>query len=404
MFSNGADSRHVADTVVNVASDLGQEAHVLVTSDAILATVGTSEHFSTKVGHQLTSPTVNMGHLSTLRAIIDQIHAGTLGPFEADQRLDALETSGGRYPIIAVVLGLAITTASLARLFGATWTVVMAALVAGAISAVLRRQVPKISGNQFASTFIIAILSGLAAVCALSAYPDASPVLALTAAGMVLVPGVPLINGIRDISGGYAGNGVARLVTGTVTVLVIGFALFTVGLLTGAELPVGTGPGSLPLTEDLVFSGLAAFGFALLFNVPPRAIFICILTGIAGHGLRSALEQVAVNLPLSSLIGAFAAGLIARAAASAYRSPAVVFAFPGVVALIPGSYGFRAGIGGLQIMAEGAAASHALIATTIALAITTTVTTIAIALGVTLSLAGSHQNLLKLEPKDRSNA
>jgi len=66
----------------------------------------------------------------------------------------------------------------------------------------------------------------------------------------------------------------------------------------------------------------------------------------------------------------------------------VVFAFPGVVAMIPGSYGFRAGIAGLQVMELGSAASATLVATTLGLAITTAVTTIAIGLGLALPLSG----------------
>ncbi|MGX5666445.1 threonine/serine ThrE exporter family protein [Rhizobium daejeonense] len=387
LFLSGADTPHVAESVANVARGLGHTVHVLITPGAILATVGSNERFSTKVGPEFTTPAVDMGRLTAIRAVVDDILGGLRDPDIIDGRLDAIEALSGRYPSFIVVLGVALTTASLARLFGASWTVVAAAFIAGIASACLRRLLPRFGLNQFLATFVVAVLSGLAGVLALRLWSDASPVLVLTAAGMILVPGVPLINGIREISSGNAGNGVARLTTGTMTVLAIGFALYAVGSLTGATLPVDVGPGSLSVAQDLVYAGLAALGFAVLFNVPPSAIGFCIAAGMTSHGLRTGLEQLGAALPISSLLGALAAGLIARFAAGIHRVPAVVFAFPGVVAMIPGSYGFRAGIGGLLIMTQGSAASPSLVSLTAALAITTMVTTMAIAIGLTLSLS-----------------
>lgn len=388
LYVNGADTQHVADNVVAVARHLGHTAHVLVTLEGILVTVGTEEQFTTKVGHEVTVTGVNMGKLLKIQRIVDEMPLRGDGPGAIEQRINAAEAGREGYPEYVVLLGVAVTTGSLAMLFGSTYAVAIASFAAGLISLFLRRRLPALLGNPFAVTFVVAILSGLVAVFALKLRPTESPVFALTAAGMILVPGVPLINGIREIATGHAGNGVARLTTGTSLVLAIGFALYTVAFVTGAQLPVDVGPGTLPVGGDLLFSGLAAAGFAILFNVPPRAIVFCVLAGMASHGLRTALEGLGLNLPIASLVGALAAASIARLAASIYRVPAIVFAFPGVVAMIPGSFGFRAGIGGLQIMSEGAAAPHALTATTLALTITTTVTTIAIGIGLALPLSG----------------
>ncbi|MGV2140046.1 threonine/serine ThrE exporter family protein [Agrobacterium sp. 16-2014-1-2a] len=388
LYVNGADAQHVAHNVTEVAGYLGHTAHVLVTSEGILVTVGSEEQFSTKVGHEVTATGVDMGKLLQIQQIVDEMRFGVDQPAMIERRINAAETDSGGYPEYVVVLGVAVTTGSLAMLFGSTLAVAIASFVAGLVSIILRHRLPAVLPNPFAVTFLVAILSGIVAVLALRLLPEESPILALTAAGMILVPGVPLINGIREVGTGHAGNGIARLTTGIALVLAIGFALFTVGFLTGAQLPVDAGPGILPVWEDLLFSGLAASGFAILFNVPPRAFIFCVLAGMASHGLRTSLEGVGLNLPIASLIGALAAAVIARLAASIHRVPAVVFAFPGVVAMIPGSFGFRAGIGGLQIMSQGAAAPHELVANTMALAITTTVTTIAIGIGLALPLSG----------------
>lgn len=402
LYVNGADTQHVADSVTEVARYLGHTAHVLVTSEGMLVTVGTEEQFSTKVGHEVTATGVNMGKLLRIQRIVDDLRMRPAGPAAIERRLNAAEAERGGYPEYVVLLGVAATTGSLAMLFGSTIAVAIASFVAGLVSIFLRRHLPTVLPNPFAVTFVVAILSGLVSVLVLRICPQESPILALTAAGMILVPGVPLINGIREIATGHAGNGVARLTNGISLVLAIGFALYIVGYVTGAQLPVNAGPGMLPVPADLIFSGLAAAGFALLFNVPPRAIILCVLAGMASHGLRTGLEGMGLNLPITSLIGALAAATIARLAASIHCVPAVVFAFPGVVAMIPGSFGFRASIGGLQIMSQGTAAPYELVANTLALAITTTVTTIAIGIGLALPLAGYRKMPFPKSPrKDR---
>ncbi len=392
LFLSGADTQHVLTGVSGVAQGLGQEVHVLVTPEAILATVGTTDRFVTKLGPEFSVPSVNMERLAAVETLIDDIKGGLKDADIIEQRLDAIELSPQGYSALNAIIGVGFTSASLAKLLGAEWSVVAAAFVAGILSGALRKIFAQFSDNPLMSVFIVAGISGLTAILVLKLVPHASPVLALTAAGMILVPGVPLINGIREISSGNAANGVTRLATGAASVLTIAFALYAVGSLSGAMLPIDQGPGSLSPLPDLLFAGLAAAGFAITFNVSPRAVGFCIAAGMASHALRTSLEQAGMTLPMASFVGAFAAGAIARLAARVYRAPAVTFAFPGVVALIPGSYGFRAGIGGLAIMTQGSAASPLLVSTTIALAITTMVTTTAIGIGIALSLAGSGEN------------
>lgn len=244
LFLSGADTQHVLTGVSGVAQGLGQEVHVLVTPEAILATVGTTERFVTRLGPEFSVPSVNMQRLAAVETLIDDIRGGLNDADIIEQRLDAIELSPQGYSDLTAIIGVRFTTASLAKLFGAEWSVVAVAFVAGIVSAALRKIFAKFSLNPFVSVFIVAALSGLTAILVLRLVPHASPVLALTAAGMILVPGVPLINGIREISSGNAANGVARLATGAASILTIAFALYAVGSLSGATLPIDRGPGS----------------------------------------------------------------------------------------------------------------------------------------------------------------
>lgn len=387
LLTHGADTQHTQRILTDVARALGHGIEVLSTTDALLVTVGNEARFQTKVGHGIGGTTVDMGTLMALQQVIDAICQGRLKAPTIDARLDAVEHAPGQHVGVVMVLGVAITCASLARLFGAEWSVVAAAFAAGLFSGALRRGAGRYALNPTLLVFITALLSGVCSILVLRAVPGASPVLCLTAAGMILVPGVPLINGVRDVVSGHPGTGLARMASGSITVLVIGFALFLAAALLGDSLPVDSGPGSLPLGQDMLFAATAAAGYALFFNVPWRGVWVCMLCGVASHGLRTLLTHQGLDLAAASLLGAFAAGLVAVLAGSRLRLPPVVFAFPGIVALIPGSYGFRTGLGGLQLMNLGADAPLPLLANTTSLAITTLIVSAAIAVGLLLALA-----------------
>lgn len=384
--ASGADTAHALRHVREASSRLGIDSDVMITMENIVVTVEQGDRFATRVGPRLAPPGVDMGRLIALRAAIADIVPGT-SPAAFDASLDRVDHSP-RYPGWLVVLGMATTAAALARLFGATWTVVAASFVAGLVNLLLRTRLGKYGMNGIAVAAITAFVSGVAGVLVLKPFPGVSPVLCLTAAGMILVPGVPLINGVRDLVTGHAANGISRLATGVAMLMAIGLALLAAAASTGGTLPVDASPVALGLAEDVAFAGVAAFGFALLFNVPTNDLWICVVCGMASHGLRTALQHAGLDLAAASLAGTLAAGAIARVATRRIAAPAVAFAFAGTVALIPGSYGFRTAVGAIEIMQAGGAATPGLLATTVSLAITTLVVTLAIATGLCLALAG----------------
>jgi uncharacterized membrane protein YjjP (DUF1212 family) len=224
MLVNGADTARVQAGVATLARWLGYEAQLLVHAEALLLTLEDEHSFRTKLGHATSGMAINMGALAALDAIART--TATAPDIEAiDRQLDAVERAGNRYPHWLIAIGMGLTAASLARLFGGTWPVVgVSALVA----------------------------SGLVGAFAMKAFPDASPMLCLVAAGMILVPGVPLLNGVRETLGSHVATGISRLMAGTITVMAIAFGLFLAAGLAGDTLPVDGGPALLPVGEDLL--------------------------------------------------------------------------------------------------------------------------------------------------------
>lgn len=387
MLINGADTAHVHEAVVALAGRRGYQAHLLISAEGLLLTLANAEGFRTRLGPAVSGMAVNMNALGALDRICRFDPAAVPDIALIDRQLDDIEKGTRIYRPWLVAIGIGITAASLARLFGGDWPVVTVSFLVGMATQSLRQMLGASHTNPVAGAGLAAFGGGIVGALAIKAFPGTSPTLCLVVAGMILVPGVPLLNGLRDTLGDHVGTGLARLTLGTATVLAIALGLFFAAMVAGDTLPVGGSFPLLPTGEDFLFSALAGLGYAMLFNVPARAILACMLCAIAGHGLRTAVEQLGLELSVASLIGAFTATILARGLAHRFRVPTVTFAFPGIVAMIPGAFAFRAGVGGLEIMRAGGGASPALVGETIGLAVTTIVVTAAIAIGLCLALA-----------------
>jgi len=234
--------------------------------------------------------------------------------------------------------------------------------------------------NPVLSAFAVALLGGLIGGFGVRFGTSVTPTLCLVAPAMILVPGVPLINGVQDVIRNHVTVGVSRLAFAGVVTAAISIGLFAATALTGVAIPVDVPTTAIDVGQDALFSALAATGFALLFGVPSHIAWACAVCGIASHTLRAVLFHLGMDIIAGTFIGALAAGLLAQVFARRFHAPAVAFAFPGVVAMIPGAYAFRAAIGSLQI-AHGVP-STALVAETLSLMITVTLMVGGIAVGI----------------------
>lgn len=95
------------------------------------------------------------------------------------------------------------------------------------------------------------------------------------------------------------------------------------------------------LLSDLVWSAVAAGGFAILFKVPRNLLLLCAAVGAFGHALRTLLAGAGVNLILASLAGATLVGFAGFVLSTRYRIPSPVITVPAIIPLVPGSIAFQ---------------------------------------------------------------
>ena len=91
-----------------------------------------------------------------------------------------------------------------------------------------------------------------------------------------------------------------------------------------------------------IWAAPAALGFALLFNVPPRALWMCGVLAVLGHAARKLVLTFNGDIVLGTLVAAILIGLIAEWWSARRNEPAVIYAISAAIPMVPGTYMYKA--------------------------------------------------------------
>ena len=200
----------------------------------------------------------------------------------------------------------------------------------------------------------------------------------------MLVPGPHLINSVYDMLENHMPTGLCRLslASGILIATALGVVLgawLSLGPATLSTSPSDATPLTLPL--DVALAGVAACGFGVFYNTPLRVLWVSMVSGMVGHGLRYlCLDQLGVEI--STLLACLTIGLIANRAANRLHLPFSAVAFAGAVPMMPGVFIYLSIAGAMRLAGAGTLADPALAAATLALASKAVFVVAAIALGL----------------------
>ncbi|MFT3739845.1 MAG: threonine/serine exporter family protein [Breznakibacter sp.] len=97
--------------------------------------------------------------------------------------------------------------------------------------------------------------------------------------------------------------------------------------------------------EKGIWLGLAALGFAILFNVPVRTLFFIVFLGALGGLTKAAVLHFHISVVLASFAGASIIGMLSLFVGYRKHSPPMVFAIPAVIPMVPGVFTYKAMLG-----------------------------------------------------------
>jgi uncharacterized membrane protein YjjB (DUF3815 family) len=109
------------------------------------------------------------------------------------------------------------------------------------------------------------------------------------------------------------------------------------------------------LLDDALFSAIPAVGFAMLFNVPKKALLYCALAAAIAHSVRTFLISFGISVELGSFIVAVLVGSLASRWARQKLVPEQVFTVAAIIPMIPGKFAFATMVGLVQLNLQGSA-------------------------------------------------
>lgn len=158
-----------------------------------------------------------------------------------------------------------------------------------------------------------------------------------------------------------------------------------------------------------IAGGVAAIGFAILFNVPKRALLYIGFFGFLGVGSKLLLMRIGVDIVFSSLAGATFIGLFCLIAARNKNAPPLVFSIPSVIPLIPGVYTYKMMIGIIELVGSSGDRFIEIFSKTVSNGLTATFVILALAVGVSVPNLifrkdSIHEITLLSRPKSKKNS
>ena len=331
----------------------------------------------------------NMAVQARVHEILEQVRRGKLDASAALACLRSVEADTPRYSrwLASLILGAAAT--SLATLLGADVGAGAVAGLATGLGLLARQELGRRHFSLLAlplvAAFIGAVLGGLAIRLGWTRTPE----LVLVVPALMVVPGPHFINGLLDLFDNYLPMSLARLG------LALGILLAAAaGIVLGVELmlpgPVlidqAAGAGRLNLVSDMILAGIVTCGFAVFYNTAWQKLWMAILLGMAGHGLRFIALEAGWRLPAATFLGGLAVGVISAWLTRYRNMPAAIIAFAGAVPMIPGLHMYRAFSGALQLARLGDKTDPGTVAETLGNAVQASLVVSGLALGFILGV------------------
>ena len=251
------------------------------------------------------------------------------------------------YPDIFILLAQVAALCCLCLIFGGTWRELIPVAIAAATLHGLqllmdRTGIDRLVVNvltMFLTTVLVLLLMKLG-------FPANGPVVVITVS-MLVIPGIPLVNAVRNLLCGNEMNGALQLLKIVVETLALGvgiyLALWIFNMRDGMSSAVVQTLQNPLLLILLSFGASVCFGF--VFRIKPSDLWLAGLGGVLTRIVLLVMLQFTGTRLLYISVAALVASLYAEILATITKTPSTYFVYPAIVPLIPGDLFYYALVG-----------------------------------------------------------
>ncbi|MBR1657976.1 MAG: threonine/serine exporter family protein [Synergistaceae bacterium] len=253
------------------------------------------------------------------------------------------------YPECVIISGKVCAMLCLGFIFGATlWDIIPIACITVLIHFLMMWLERTGLDRILVNSLTMWAASSCAVMFIYSGFNANFPVTMITLT-MLVLPGIPLVNAMRNLLCGREINGILQMLKISIETMAMAAGIYAAFMMFGGD---GMISGSLvPLSNSgllVVLSFMASVGFGIVFRIPVNDLWLA--------GLGGALSRMAVIILPSftdsrlayMTLSASVAALYAEFLAVKRRQPSTYFVYPSIIPLIPGDLFFYA-ISGLYM-------------------------------------------------------
>lgn len=257
---------------------------------------------------------------------------------------------GGTYAPWLLCLCAAIACAGFCRIFGGGWEAAAITAMAAIPGYIVRRWLNTTSINVYVVIATAAAVSTCCAAILMALIEWDTGGYPLCACTLFIIPGVPLINFVSDMLDDHLMVGVSRAVN---TIMIVAAMSFGIAMALRVILP--TMPDAIDRIMAQSISGgtsyaaaalagaMGAAGFASIFNIPRRALWVVAIGGATTVSIRTfAASTLGMGPALGAFVAAAVIAVIAIKVVHIVHVPMNVITVPSVIVMVPGVLMYRA--------------------------------------------------------------
>ena len=184
------------------------------------------------------------------------------------------------------------------------------------------------------------IAASMAVLFVYSGFNDNLPAV-LIGVSLLMVPGIPLVNAMRNLLCGSEINGILQMLKIFVDTMALGMGIYAAVMMFGGDLMMRGADLSSPNPAVMVIlSFIASVSFGVVFRIPPKDLWLAGLGGVLARIALLTLTPLMSGRLAYMTLSAFAASLYAEFLAVRRRQPSTYFVYPSIIPLIPGDLFF----------------------------------------------------------------
>lgn len=339
LYNACASIQRISDSVKWLARHFGDEdLNLYVGNEFIQLYITRADNFQSRI-YTLPGPSkVNVAVLHYISRILHKLSLYQSDISSISAEIGRIKHKNPEYPVPVIIFLTSLACAAFGWINHGDIQALVVIWISSLIGLTCKYRLVKVIDNIYLLTFAASFIGGICAALIIPVSGTQTASITLICSVLFLIPGVLLINGGMDLLRNYQDCGIARIISVFIQVFVIAGGLLIPLFMIQSSIH----PGNEVIESEWVIltiilaSGVAAFGFAILFNTPVSALAGCFICGVSARFIRELAVYVGLDIFLSILSGMTFATLLAIFIGRYTKIPAVILAVTAGIPMLPG--------------------------------------------------------------------